>query len=306
MQLMSKNNRKWDEEQLNILRQLDEQYPAGTPNRNAIIGKLMGRSPGSIKYANKSLILKNRSEKSPDSPRDNNIYIGIDEVGVGAIAGPIVVAAVLPKEGCFSPRVVDCKKIKDDEKLQAAANEIKENSEWYFIQVIDPEFIKNHGMALALKSGTTTCIKKSLACYPGRGILVHDLGGRLSMGLLSLDEFSSPQLIMNGCDKTDFAVSAASILAKDRHDEIMQAYDAQYPGYLFGKHKGYGTPEHKEILRQRGPSPIHHNSTPTKHEPTGEVNQDTGEKCKINVKKPLQNKKCPPNQRTINEYFRRL
>jgi ribonuclease HII len=79
-----------------------------------------------------------------------------------------------------------------------------------------------------------------------------------------------PQNMFNKGDGINFSIAAASIVAKTERDAMMVALDANYPGYGFAAHKGYGTPEHREALLRLGPSPIHRMSFPVLHELQGE------------------------------------
>jgi len=79
-----------------------------------------------------------------------------------------------------------------------------------------------------------------------------------------------PQNMFNKGDGINFSIAAASIVAKTVRDRMMEALDAEYPGYGFASHKGYSTPEHREALLRLGPSAVHRMSFPVIHEMQGE------------------------------------
>ncbi len=79
-----------------------------------------------------------------------------------------------------------------------------------------------------------------------------------------------PQNTFNKGDGINFSIAAASVIAKTERDRMMEALDAEHPGYGFSVHKGYGTPEHRDALLRLGPSPVHRMSFPVIHELQGE------------------------------------
>jgi ribonuclease HII len=173
---------------------------------------------------------------------------GVDEAGVGPMAGPVVAAAVI-----FSPETF-IKGVHDSKQLTP------EQREELFIPIRERAIAVGVGMASVLEIDrlniywATMCASKraldSLGLSP-RHVLVD---GRLIPGL------KLPQTRIVGGDRKSFCIAAASIIAKVTRDRIMVAYDAQYPGYGFAQHKGYCTNDHMELLRQLGPSPIHRRS----------------------------------------------
>jgi ribonuclease HII len=173
---------------------------------------------------------------------------GVDEAGVGPMAGPVVAAAVV-----FSPETF-IKGVHDSKQLT------HEQREELFIPIRERAIAVGIGTASVLEIdrlniywATMQASKRALAALglSPRHVLVD---GRLIPGL------KLPQTRIVGGDRKSFCIAAASIIAKVTRDRMMVAYDEQYPGYGFAQHKGYCTNDHMEQLRELGPSPIHRRS----------------------------------------------
>ena len=173
---------------------------------------------------------------------------GVDEAGVGPMAGPVVAAAVV-----FSPETF-IKGVHDSKQLS------HEQREELFIPIRERAIAVGIGTASVLEIdrlniywATMQASKRALAAL---GLSPHHVlvDGRLIPGL------ELPQTRIVGGDRKSFCIAAASIIAKVTRDRMMVAYDEQYPGYGFAQHKGYCTNDHMEQLRELGPSPIHRRS----------------------------------------------
>ena len=173
---------------------------------------------------------------------------GVDEAGVGPMAGPVVAAAVV-----FSPETF-IKGVHDSKQLT------HEQREELFAPIRERAIAVGVGMASVLEIdrlniywATMLASKRALSALglSPRHVLVD---GRLIPGL------ELPQTRIVGGDRKSFCIAAASIIAKVTRDRMMVAYDEQYPGYGFAQHKGYCTNDHMEQLRELGPSPIHRRS----------------------------------------------
>jgi len=173
---------------------------------------------------------------------------GVDEAGVGPMAGPVVAAAVV-----FSPETF-IKGVHDSKQLT------HEQREELFTPIRERAIAVGVGMASVLEIdrlniywATMLASKRALSALglSPRHVLVD---GRLIPGL------ELPQTRIVGGDRKSFCIAAASIIAKVTRDRMMVAYDEQYPGYGFAQHKGYCTNDHMEQLRDLGPSPIHRRS----------------------------------------------
>lgn len=173
-----------------------------------------------------------------------NLIAGIDEAGRGPLAGPVVCACVIMKQGYKNEEINDSKKLtaKIREKLY---DEIIKNCECYAISVIDNKVIDEINILNATKKGMTECFN-ALSIKPQ--VLLTDA--------VKLNIDIHNEAIIGG-DGLSFNIAAASILAKVKRDKIMEEYDKIFPGYMFAKNKGYGTKEHIELLKQHGATKIH-------------------------------------------------
>lgn len=173
---------------------------------------------------------------------------GVDEAGVGPMAGPVVAAAVVFPPETYIRGVHDSKQLLAD-KREELHEKIRARAITFGIGVAEVEEIDR----LNIYWATMRAIERALAALkraPGHVLI----DGRKVPGL------AIPQTHIVGGDRKSFCIAAASILAKVTRDRIMIAYDDQYPGYGFAQHKGYCTADHFVILEQLGPSPIHRRS----------------------------------------------
>ena len=176
---------------------------------------------------------------------------GVDEVGRGALAGPVVAAAViLPhrfKAGWL--RQVKDSKLLTPDKREYLFDHIQEAAISTGVGIISHRIIDTRNIVRA----TRLAMKRAIAqLSPAADTLLIDF--------LSLPEVPIPQKgIVNG-DGLCFSIACASIIAKVTRDHLMIEMDAVYPGYKLGKHKGYCTEEHVAHLNRLGPSPIHRRS----------------------------------------------
>lgn len=174
---------------------------------------------------------------------------GLDEVGRGAWAGPLVAAAALltPEalRGCRRIlRMVGDSKTLSERQRERAYERLAVTLSWG-IGMVMPDEIDGCGLTaanqLAFDRALGACVKPPVyVLADGRGF-----------------HFPAPhRQIING-DATVFCIAAASIIAKVTRDRLMQALDRQYPAYGFSRHKGYGTTQHQAALARNGPCPIH-------------------------------------------------
>jgi ribonuclease HII len=174
---------------------------------------------------------------------------GIDEAGRGALAGPVVAAAViLPdipslRRDLFGVR---------DSKLMTGA----QRSYWR-------ERITELAVAWATGSASSQEID-SLGILPATRLactraldLLDVCPDCLLLDYLTLQECALVQVSLPKGDRYSLSIAAASVLAKTHRDGILIALDDQFPGYGLGQHKGYGTAEHMKALARLGPSPVH-------------------------------------------------
>jgi ribonuclease HII len=173
---------------------------------------------------------------------------GIDEVGRGPLAGPVVAAAVI-LPGDFE---ADWKSsVNDSKQLSPLSREklfpyIYELAVSVGVGMSDVQTIDSKGIAKA----TRLAMKKAVdQLTPSPDFLLVDY--------LFIPEIRLPQKGITHGDCLCFSIACASIIAKVTRDHLMIELDKEYPEYKFAEHKGYGTPEHLACLRRLGPSPIH-------------------------------------------------
>jgi len=187
------------------------------------------------------------------------LLAGVDEVGRGAWAGPVVAcAAILPLN---SPRLEEALLgLRDSKHLTPSRRE-----QYY-------ELIGNLAVGVGLGLVSSTGIDR-LGIAPATRLAMSRAVDALSMGpeYLLVDGFplnhrGLPHEAIVGGDVKCGSIAAASVMAKVVRDGLMTTLDAVYPGYGFFRHKGYGTREHQEALSSKGPCPIHRLSySPVRH-----------------------------------------
>jgi len=173
---------------------------------------------------------------------------GVDEVGMGPLAGPVVAAAVIfpPNTeiaGIDDSKALDCEtRVRLDEQIRARARAIG-------IGVVPVEEIDRINIYHAGIRAMQTALS-NLAITP-QHILVDSR---------TIPGISQPQNSFDKGDGINFSIAAASIVAKVYRDRLMTKLDPLFPGYGFASHKGYATPEHQEAIRMLGPCAIHRRS----------------------------------------------
>lgn len=173
---------------------------------------------------------------------------GVDEVGRGPLAGPVVAAAVaFPKNSLF-PEVNDSKKLTDARRRALREEIISVPGIQYSIIEIPPDEIDKINILRA----SHLAMKKAVSNLSGIDFVLIDG--------LPVPDFPFPNEAIVKGDAKSASIAAASILAKVHRDDLMTEAALKYPGYGFEKHKGYGTGEHLEALRKFGPCPIHRKS----------------------------------------------
>jgi ribonuclease HII len=173
---------------------------------------------------------------------------GLDEAGIGSMAGPVVAAAVIFQPETFIKGVNDSKRLTPD-KREAYFTKIHQHALAIGVGVASQGEIDELNVFWATMMASRRAIL-SLSRSPDH-VLVD---GRL------IRELKLPQTRIVGGDRKSFCIAAASIIAKVTRDRMMIEYDMQFPGYGFAQHKGYCTPEHFEMLERLGPSPLHRRS----------------------------------------------
>ncbi len=175
--------------------------------------------------------------------------IGVDEVGRGCLAGPVVCAAViLPGEPRpWLDQVRDSKRL-SPKKRQFLSEYIIEEC-LYAIREGSPRNIESVNILRATLLTMKKCVE-SIIAQGGTGFVLVD-------GNQEIPDISLPQQAIKGGDDISKAIGAASIIAKVYRDNYMIGMDHTYPQYGFAKHKGYGTAEHREAIMIHGPCSLH-------------------------------------------------
>ena len=183
---------------------------------------------------------------------------GVDEVGRGPLAGPVVTAAVVLPEDFDVLGVDDSKKL-SEKRREELFDIITERAIAYGIGICDHKVIDEINILQATKKA----MKQAIAECEGR-LAEKQSGGadRASIDYVlfdavTIEDLDKPQEAIIKGDAKVLAIAAASIIAKVTRDRMMVEYATQYPWYAFEKNKGYGTAAHYEGLKAHGPCPIH-------------------------------------------------
>ena len=174
---------------------------------------------------------------------------GVDEVGRGCLAGPVVAAAcILDCEAKVPEKLNDSKKLTAKQR-ERIAEELKGCAIAYAIGVVEPEVIDRINI---LEASKLAMVKAIEGLQPAADHLLLDA--------VQLRQLSLPQKAIIKGDSISYSIAAASVIAKTYRDALMCEYDAQFPRYGFAKHKGYAAAVHLAALREHGPCVLHRRS----------------------------------------------
>ena len=230
------------------------------------VSNVAGRVPSRVRQRRLKLRPMERTTKIvwPRLDEERKLWLqgltavaGVDEVGMGPLAGPVVAAAVvLPVNlNCetdlpppFPQGVRDSKTLtlKARERLE---QEIRKVAIGIGIGMIEVEEIDQINIYQAGLKAMRSALAQ-LPCVPEHVLI----DGRVLTGS------SIPHTTFIKGDRDIYSIAAASIVAKVYRDQLMSSLDVQYPGYGFARHMGYGTPAHREAIRRLGPCPVHRRS----------------------------------------------
>ena len=174
---------------------------------------------------------------------------GVDEVGRGPLAGPVVAVAVVLPPSFDSSGVTDSKLLSASQRIDVYPH-ICEHAIAWGVGLADAPTVDCQNILQA----SYTAMRQALANLPtaAQAVLVD--------GKFRIPNLSVPQRAIVDGDRLCVSIGAASILAKEIRDRIMEEFDAEFPHYGFVRHKGYATPEHLAALSEYGPSPLHRQS----------------------------------------------
>ncbi len=176
------------------------------------------------------------------------LVAGVDEVGRGCLAGPVVAAAVILKPGCRLPGVDDSK-VLEPMNRQGLRTQIETEAVAWYVASVSAARIDRINILEASMEAMRVALD-GLSPAPEH-VLVD---GNRSPGS------DYPETLLVGGDSRSMSIAAASILAKEYRDQLMVALDAQYVGYGFASNKGYASEHHRQALFHLGPCAEHRHS----------------------------------------------
>lgn len=176
------------------------------------------------------------------------LVAGVDEVGRGCLAGPVVAAAVILPPECQIAGVDDSKRLRPEQR-EALLPRILEAAVCCAVGQSDVEEIDQVNILQATYLAMRRALDK--LCPAAEFVLVDGW---------PIPNLDIPQRGVVKGDSTFLPIAAASILAKVTRDSLMADLEGQFPGYDLARSKGYATPRHLRALRQNGPSPVHRQS----------------------------------------------
>jgi len=243
------------------LKEIQEKYTAGAVVSSAILRKLQRDPREGARRLYKMLARRYDEQKKERNRLDAMLHFerllwkagiqhiaGVDEVGMGPLAGPVVAAAVVFPPGTEIEGIDDSKALDEEMRVRLDV-EIRQKATAFAIGLVEVEEIDRlniyHAGIRAMQLALT-----SLPVTP-QHILVDSR---------TIPGFTQPQNSFDKGDGINFSIASASIVAKVFRDRLMVELDLKYPGYGFASHKGYATPEHQRAIREIGPCPIHRKS----------------------------------------------
>lgn len=170
---------------------------------------------------------------------------GIDEAGRGALAGPVVAAAVVFPKGVEIPGINDSKKL-----TPAKRNEL-------FDMILEKALSIGIGSGDHLLIDRVNILQATLVAMKEAVLGISPLPDYLLIDGISKISIGIHQRTIKKGDSASISIAAASIIAKVTRDRLMVGFDRDYPGYGFAEHKGYGCAAHMAAVARLGPSTIH-------------------------------------------------
>ena len=171
---------------------------------------------------------------------------GVDEVGRGCLAGPVVAAACILDQSKPVPRSLNDSKKLTERQRKEIYQELRQTAVAYSLGIIDADEIDRVNILEATKLAMLKAID---GLTPAPDHLLIDA--------LQLRQCSLPQKAIIKGDSISYSIAAASVIAKVFRDDLMNQYDAEFPEYGFAGHKGYGSVAHFSAIREHGPCRLH-------------------------------------------------
>src|SRR5881296_3876505 len=257
------------------LKEIQNKYGTGTVSVSSAVLRRLQRDPRAGARRLYKVLAKRYDEQKKERNRlDAMLHFerllwkagiqhiaGVDEVGMGPLAGPVVAAAVIFPPGVEIEGIDDSKAL-DEDTRNRLEQEIRATASAVGIGLVEVDEIDRiniyhagiRAMQLALEN---------LPLTP-QHILVDSR---------TIPGCAQPQNSFDKGDGINFSIASASIVAKVYRDRLMTELDKGYPGYGFASHKGYATPEHQRAIRELGPCPIHRRSFDYIRELCGEYSE---------------------------------
>lgn len=193
-----------------------------------------------------------------DLPEDS-ICVGIDEVGRGCLAGPVVAGAVVFPKDFDLIGLDDSKKLTEKERL-CLDGDIKNLAWAWGIGLVWQKKIDEINILQASLLAMARAVAAMQIKFPKTTPKIYLIDGTFAIPPFYLAEYSlnplAQKTIIHG-DALEPCISAASVIAKNFRDNLMIKMDKRYPNYGFASHKGYGTKEHRLAIQKYGPCPLH-------------------------------------------------
>ncbi len=245
------------------IKEIKEEFDLLRPDQNKEINNLISKyqsdsRAGVIKLVERQVRLKKEQEQEIERTKemyffenkykDYSYICGIDEVGRGPLAGPVMTAAVILPKNCDILYLDDSKKL--SQKLRESLYDvILQRAVSYSIESVGSDRIDQ----INILQATFEAMRKS----------VYNLEVKADLALVDAETIPNLDIkqvsIVKG-DSRSISIAAASIVAKVTRDRLMVAYDKIYPEYNFASNKGYGSKEHIDAIKKYGPCPIHRRS----------------------------------------------
>jgi ribonuclease HII len=243
------------------LKEIQDKYAAGQVVSSAILRKLQRDPRTGARRLYKVLSKRYDDQKKERNRLDAMLHFerllwkagiqhiaGVDEVGMGPLAGPVVAAAVVFPPGTEIEGVDDSKALDEETRIRLD-EEIRGKASAFSIGLVEVEEIDR----LNIYHAGIRAMQVALSNLPV-------LPQHILVDSRTVPGFTQPQNSFDKGDGINFSIASASIVAKVYRDRLMTDLDARYPGYGFASHKGYATPEHQRAIRELGPCPIHRRS----------------------------------------------
>lgn len=177
------------------------------------------------------------------------LVAGVDEVGRGALAGPVAAAAVILDPTRPLPEGLDDSKLLTPKERERIADELKQTAICYAVGLVEPEEIDRINILQATRRAMMIAVEGLAPC-----------ADHLLIDAVQLKQCPLPQKAIIRGDSISASIAAASVIAKTYRDALMRSLHEVYPQYDFARHVGYGTLSHREAIRKHGPCPIHRRS----------------------------------------------